>query len=306
MLQFFHGPLSPDYSFSFEPAIFNRIEHLQLQSADGWKSFFALDDASKRVMAVIHFNVSDGKALSPFRASFGGLEFVDELSENQLSDFLTFVTNDLNAVRVRKAIVKQLPFLKENPKVTNSFLRSGFKIQLTEVDSFIKVAGDFTDLLQERKAKKLRSLKKEGWSFRSCDLRQLPETYDFISKCREAKGYDLSMTLLELHQLASAFDDRIFLFQVIDRERIIAAAICIRVKSNWLYDFYHDHDASFDADSPVLFLVDGIFDYCKRNSIDLVELGTSMHGDQVNEGLLEFKERLGAITVPKITFVKEF
>ncbi len=307
MLRFFHGQLSRDYSFSFEPSVFNTREHLQLQSATGWDSFYTIDDEIKKVEAAIHFTIKDQIASSPLRAPFGGLELTDELTEKQVSDFVEFVVRELNSMGIKKVIIKQPPSVNEDSRIVNLFLKVGFKIKLSEVDSFINVEGEFSDRLRERnKQRKLRNLRKKNWDFKIQDHSLLGESYNFILKCRNSKGYSLSMTLAQVEQLAKTLPERVFLFLVLDRGKMIAASICLKIKGNWLYDFYHDHDPDFDADSPVLFLIDGIFDFCKANGIDWIELGTSMYGAEVNKGLLEFKERLGATTVFKNTFVKEF
>jgi hypothetical protein len=304
MLQFFHGHPSPDL-FSFEPSIFNMYAHLRLQCQDGWDSFYAFDSDASKVIAVIHFHSNDQMALSPLSASFGGLELSDVMSSPQIAGFVEFFTGKLKSIGIKQVVVKQSPFIQDDVRVLNSFLNAGFKIQLTEVDSFVKVEGDYVGHLQERKAKKLRSLKKQNWSFQIKSVEHLAESYDFILECRSAKDYSLSMTWPQMEQLANAFPDRIFHFQVLDGKKIIAASICIQVKSNWLYDFYHDHDSEYDADSPLLLLIQGIYDFCKFNSIQWIELGTSMAGTEVNEGLLEFKKRLGATAVSKMTFLKD-
>lgn len=306
MLRFFHGQLSNDYSFSFEPSLFNLSAHLQLQSAVGWNSFYAVNEEIKKVKAAIHFYVDNQNSSSPLRAPFGGLELSDDLAESQISEFVAFVVSELKASRVNNTLIKQSPAIVDDERITNAFLNAGFKIQQSEADSFIKVSGEFGEHLQERKAKKLRSLKKQNWVFEIKNHSHLQETYEFILRCRSGKDYSLSMTFEQIQQLAKTFPERIFLFQVLEESRIIAASICIKVKNNWLYDFYHDHDSEYNADNPILLLMDGIYGFCKANAIHWIELGTSMKGSEVNEGLLEFKERLGAVTVQKTTFVKEF
>lgn len=305
-LRFFRGELPDAYSFTFESAIFNTSKHLQLQGKSGRHSFFLLNDTKKQVLAAIHFHVIDKIAASPLRASFGGLELNASIDENIVSDFIEFVVEELRSSGTKKIIVRQPPLVQEDTRVTRSFLGADFKIRMTELDSFLNVSGKFSDRLQDRKSRKLKSLKKRNWIFKSQSRAHLFETYQFILMCRAAKEYSLSMTFEQLEQLAKVFPKNIFLFQVLDEGKIIAASISIKIKDNWLYDFYHDHDADYDASSPILFLMESIYNFCKVNSIQSIELGTSMKGEVVNEGLLIFKRRLGAITVPKITFVKEF
>jgi hypothetical protein len=238
------------------------------------------------------------------KASFGGMELDNQVEQNQLCGFLEFIGDKLVEKGVRKIIVKQAPSFLEDENVIQSFLNAGFTIRLIETDSFIKIEGPYDIHLHPRKSKKLRSLLKSDFQVQQLSLDQLPLVYDLILRAREQKSYGLSMTLQQLNELVSAFSKNIFLFSVTNGDKMIAASICIQVKNNWLYDFYHDHDSAYDSHSPIVLLMNVIYSFCLDQSIQWLELGTSMRGAEVNELLLLFKERLGGIPVKKITFEK--
>jgi predicted N-acyltransferase len=298
------GALPPDFQFAFEPSLFNLPLHRQLQSATGWESFYLVDDVKKAVLAAIHFYVQQSSAMSPCRATFGGLEGVDSLSEEEKTQLLTFSSNELAKSGIQTLAVKQAPEFGRMQNQEDFFLKAGFQIKLSEVDAFIEVDGEYETKIQPRKAKKLRSLRKKDYQAEQLSLHHLTDVYSFILKAREQKGYTLSMSLEQIQELANQFPDRVLLFGVRRKEEMIAAAICLKVKTNWLYDFYHDHDAAHGAESPVVLLMELIYQYCFDNSIKWLQLGTSMTGDQVNEGLILFKERLGAKRVMKNTYQK--
>jgi len=71
-----------------------------------------------------------------------------------------------------------------------------------------------------------------------------------------------------------------------------------------LYNFYHDHSGDYDHLSPVVLLNEGLYNFCQRNKIGLLDLGTSNIDDKVNESLLAFKLHLGAQPSRKLTFFK--
>lgn len=298
------GALPPDFQFAFEPALFNLPLHRQLQAATAWESFYLLDEAKKLITAAIHFHLDPPVAMSPRRATFGGLESAASLGEEEKIQLLTFSSNELAESGIHAVIVKQCAAFGIPRGEEDFFLKAGFHVKLSETDAFIHVDEDYEKKIQSRKAKKLRSLRRMDYSAQPLSLSYLSEVYLFILKARERKGYALSMTLEQMQELANHFPDRVLLFGVRKKELMVAASICLKVKTNWLYDFYHDHDAAHDAESPVVLLMDAIYQYCRDHFIQWLELGTSMHGDQLNEGLILFKERLGAERAIKNTYEK--
>jgi hypothetical protein len=219
-------------------------------------------------------------------------------------NFLKQVSEVLLKHKIKKVTIKQCPYFDSYGIQENIFLKGGFLVQRLEIDSFIKVDEEYEQKLPSRKSRKLRSLKRSNLIAEQIPLSHLSEVYSFILNARQKKNYDLSLCFEEVQKIASAFPDRVFLFSVKDEERMVAASICLRVKKDWLYDFYHDHDAAYDAESPLVLLMDLIYEFCGNSSIHWIELGTSMSGDQVNEGLLTFKEGLGGREIRKITFEK--
>jgi hypothetical protein len=94
------------------------------------------------------------------------------------------------------------------------------------------------------------------------------------------------------------------LFGVFQDDKVVAASIAIRVTTQVLYNFYCDHDNQYDAVSPVVFLIEGIYQYCASQKIPLLDLGTSAVAGKPNFGLLEFKMRLHGQPTAKLTFQK--
>src|ERR1043166_2609152 len=109
------------------------------------------------------------------------------------------------------------------------------------------------------------------------------------------------MTLPDLKKAAEQFPEKYLLFAVFHSEKMIAASIAIRVKENILYDFYHDHDPQHDQLSPVVFLVAEMYNFCFRNGVRLLDLGTSAVDGLPNFSLLHFKKYLGCKPTPKLT-----
>ena len=185
-------------------------------------------------------------------------------------------------------------------------LQSGYGIGQEEVSAVIPVTEkSFKSILHRSEKKKLRKSHESDLVFQQLPLQNLSEVYAFLKTCREEKGYTLSMTLGELDAVTKAFPDYFFLNVVKEYDQIIAANISIQVNSTVLYNFYHDHTSSHDVLSPVVFLNEGLYQFCQRHQLYLLDLGTSNANGVVNESLLNFKLRLGAQPSRKLTFVKK-
>ena len=110
----------------------------------------------------------------------------------------------------------------------------------------------------------------------------------------------------QLRQTAALFPGRYLSFAVQAGEKMIAAAIAIRVSSGILNLFYIDHDSEFDKLSPPVLLIAALYDYCTMNHIPLLDLGTSSLSGGPNISLLTFKMRMGAQPFVKPTLRKVY
>ncbi|MEO7989954.1 MAG: hypothetical protein ABI663_10460 [Chryseolinea sp.] len=304
---FHEGPVPSRYSFSFTESLFNQRAHRQLQSESDWHSFYILNQKSYTVDGAVHFHLRNGIAQSPFRAAHGGFNLREGLEREIILSFVKFTEQQLRKSRATKILIKlPLRLSDENEfSLTEDILRTiGFQISKKEEGCILRVTESFDDRIHYSKKKRLKKTTRSNFQFSSVDIGELKGVYLFLLKCRREKGYELSMSLEEISDLASQLPDKILLFAVKDGEQLVAASICIRISNEVLYDFYHDHAAFYDDYSPIVFLVKGIHDYCYSNHIPLIDLGTAMIGDKVNTGLLEFKLKLGADHAVKYSFEK--
>jgi hypothetical protein len=304
---FYEGPLPSDFQIGFEQAIFNRPDHLLLQSVEGWMNFFILSPKQKKAVASVFFHVADAEAKSPLRNPFGSIEFEDGVPLPLLFDFIQFVEFNLKSRKATRVTIKVPPQkYSHHVSLINIFLiNNHYHISQAKVDSAIEVTDERIErILHRSERRRLAKAKKAGLKFMQMPIAQLSKVYAFIEACRRSKGYQLSLTLHDLEKTVEKFPDHYLLFGVFDDAELVAAAISIRVKQDVLYEFYHDHDATFNHLSPVVLLIEGVYRYCQDNSITLLDLGTSAADDVPNYGLLNFKFKLGAKPTPKLTFEK--
>lgn len=304
MIQFFSGKVPTGYS-SFEESLYLQHAHRQLQSRGMWLSYYIADDKKKKVIGAIHFCMQQRQAQSPYRAPHGGLELVKPVSKKNLAAFWAFVSADLASRKCLRVAVKCASRLAdEDNLIEASMMQSGFQCVMTEAAAIIPVTNEYRKRLHESERKRLNKCLRAGMEVQPLPANQIKPVYEFIKACRQAKNYVLSLSWAAMQKLVKAFPQRVVPFVVMKDDHWVAASLIIVVNDQLVYDFYHDHDAAYDAYSPVVLLVEGIHEWCRQHGYSQIDLGTSMRGDQVNTGLYRFKLRLGAQPAIKNTFVK--
>lgn len=280
-----------------------------LQAKEGWRSFHILNSQHANVSGAIYFHIDASVARSPLRATFGSLEFDPDLYQQIIIDFLKYVERELMLSKVTSITIKHYPIAYHpgNATLIQDCLQNlNYQITVSEIDSVIDIhRNDVRKLFHSSHRQMFDKAKAEGLLFRELTIGDLEKTYRFIDTCQEEKGYYLSMSLNQVLETADAFPDHVKVFGVFKENEMVAASIAIRVRSNVLYDFYHDHHAAFDRISPVVTLIAGLYNYCYDHDIKLLDIGTSAWNGKPNVGLLQFKRSLGARPTRKLTFYKE-
>lgn len=302
--RFVCGDLPAGCRLAHEPIFYNEYEHRLLQARTGWLSFYITNLSATEAFAAAHFYLEHGVARSHPRSPFGGIDVSPELDDGVLPEFVAFIENELQTRNVSRIILKHPPsfyFPDHLPVLESVLLSAGFQCATAELSSVL-----FVDdrLPHTQQLKKLRKAARAGLRFVQHAFSDAAMIYDFVSGCRAAKGYSFSMTRDQFLVSFEKFPHRYLLFSVYDGQRMVAAAITVRVRSDVLYDFAHDHLSEYDALSPVVFMVDNICEFCRLQAIPLLDLGTSHADGRINFGLLTFKRRLGAKTFSKLTFEK--
>jgi hypothetical protein len=302
----FHEGFPVESTLNVDLGIFHNPNHLKLQSPSGWHSFYIQQNA--RVEGVVHFYLEKGEAASPYRSPFGSYIFSDTVTEVVLTEFIAYCEDQLISKKAKSIVLKNQPEVystQKNLALLNALNKLGYSIIKEETSAVIPVTGKaFESGLHKSEKKKLRKCRESALTFEIMLIEQLQKIYIFLEACREEKGYSLSMSFEEMKQLAKAFPERIILTAVIDKNKIVAANISIRVYDHVLYNFYHDHASEYDPLSPVVLLNEGLYQLCQKSNFQFLDLGTSNIEGELNESLLNFKLNLGAKTSRKLTFTK--
>lgn len=306
---FIEGFPAKPYKSVFERFLFNEDRHRRSQSEKNWNTFSFIDEHVGQIVAQIHFCIVDGIALSPCNAPFGSIEFAEELDPESFALFLNEVEKRLKAIGVKKFVIKDTPHQyrpHQSTLLSVLLLNHGFTIRGHEINSAIVVdTVDWENKIPQAKLRNLKRCRKEKLEFRCLGIERLSEIYQFIESCRRERGVTLSMSQAQLRQTIDYCKDDFILFGVYQQDELVAASISVRVNERIVYNFYPAHAKKTDSLSPLVFLIDNEYQYCRERNIGLIDLGTSMLSGEINFSLLNFKTQLDGKPSLKLTFEKD-
>lgn len=254
--------------------------------------------------ARICFNISNGIAISGYKSTFGSIDFIDEIQESEISLFLNAVIINLRQLGLTEVLVRHWPLAyRYGETVHNVLLNIGFRAIATEINQHLSITQqDFKDRIRNNERKKLSQSYREGFHFDRLSAESLPEVYSLVKDTRMRKGFPVSMSLDELLIVFNKMPENYHLFGVFDQNLLIAASVSIRISDKVFYNFYHADHIEYRARSPLVMLNDGIYNYCRSEGIEILDLGISSVNEDINEGLFTFKENLGCTVSDKNTY----
>ena len=151
---------------------------------------------------------------------------------------------------------------------------------------------------------KIRTAGKAGLVFKKeLDINGYRITYDVIYQNKAAKNRLQKLNLNQILDLCRIIE--IDFFVVYHNDIPIASAIVYNNTSKIVQVVYWGNILDFNHLYPMNFLAMNIFKFYKENNFDIIDLGTSMIGRDINPGLCRFKESIGASTTLKFSFIKE-
>lgn len=297
------------YRADYKAYIFHDQRHLKLQAENGWRSFYILNQKHKTIVGAVHVHVNGQVAVSPLKASFGSFAWNTALQAEVLFRFISFVEESLKALGVATLLYTNPPtdYQPDQLQLLQVLLsNAGYRIQVAEAGAVIPVTHESLEARMDGwEVRKLKQAREAEFLFAPATLNPVDEIFQFILNARKEKGYTLSMTQVTMERTVEVFPDRFIFFEVMKGYERAAASIAIRVADDILYNFYSAHHSRYDAWSPVVMLIDGMYGWCQQHGIRLLDLGTSALENQPNFSLLDFKLRLGAQPTAKLTFTKD-
>ncbi|KYG78798.1 GNAT family N-acetyltransferase [Roseivirga echinicomitans] len=269
--------------------------------------FYLLDTTANIGLGHIGFSLEEGTVFSPYRAPFGGFALADDLTSLEITFFIFEVLRKLQVQGVNSIQMKLAP----NCYFSNTFLLkenlvyAGFDLEEQLEYQAISITDQAFELnLASMEVRKLKKCKEAGFEFSRLPKHKLADVFDFVKKQRQEKGYELSMEWPQMKLAQKVNSEAYIPFVVKDGKRIIAATIGILASDCVLYNFSPAHHAEYDPLSPNVLLTEGLYDFCRAEGLNYLDLGTSYLNGEVNEGLWQFKSHLGGQSFLSYSFRK--
>lgn len=291
----------PAEIFNFQRYFFNEIEHLQHQRREHECYVFYWQNVDNQLINC-RFGViiQDKVAYSPLRATFGGIEFSENILQEELLEFINQIIQFLQSLKIDSIVINSLPegyFTNyQNEILHNCLSRLRFQIKYIEQNYEIPITNkSFYDTVKGSTAKQLlRTYIKKGYVFQQEFNPDFTLIHAFIARSRERKNRPMTMNLKQLTEHFEKFSKKFNLFSVTYSNTTVAVGVTIKINDEILYTFYLADDEKYLRDSPTTFLLSGIYEYGKQNNYTILDFGIATSKGILNEGLIKYKQSLGA------------
>jgi hypothetical protein len=291
----------------YERFVFNESAFLNQENDASIQSFFLFDTDRQKLKAEIHFIVKDQIAYSPWRASFGSYQFAGDINEVDLVSFHHQTEKALQDLQVKKIVIRNYPYAyaPEQTALVEKLLVSQNYIQLyVDCNYHLPVNGMFEGNLRQSGKTRLRLLSQKDFRTEYWANPDLENLYQVLLQNRIAQGYTMSMDLARFEAMFAALPRTYSAFRTVYNHNTIAAAVCVHINNEILYNFYIGELPEYRKFSPVVGLLKHIYDFAAENNYRILDLGIASVGGELNPGLAKFKENMGGKESGKGMFEK--
>ncbi len=297
------------YTFPGEICLYNAPEYVSLWDDLLNSNFLIVNSENQEIAASIHFQIKEDTASSIITAPFGSISLFHEVDFDTLSDFMNYIETHLRLKGVRKIKIKHYPGIYHPlayDKVISVLALNGYRVSIIDINQIIEITNNpFGSIIHPMEQRNLNKTKKEGIIFTEHQNTEAEMVFNAIDAFRKARGIPVNIESDSLIKLADMFPQNYKLFSVSMKNEMVAATVCVKVKDSILYNFLPAHNSSFNMYSPMVFLMEKIYQYTLENEIKFIDLGVSSINNNPQRGLIRFKERLGSTSVSKLSFLKE-
>jgi hypothetical protein len=277
------------------------------------RSEFVFRDPESQILtfenqaASIYFTKLGNSLTSLGKSPFGSFHVRPPATVSHIIELITKIEESCHELGIVNLTIRSFPeiYSPEESELINRALReSGFTLAFKDISQVIPISGHEMTLNVHKK-RRIRKASELGFHFIEIPEDNLAEAYTLFVESRESKGYPVSMTLDNLRDMFKRFRNEYLLFGVFDKKKMIAASVCIKINKKILYCFYIGDHLPYRSESPVTFLVAGIYEYCRKNNFELLDLGLSTDKGVLNKGLYAYKKTFGSMDSYKLTFEKK-
>lgn len=300
--------LTPDElqlsQLTFEPYVFFLPAVLKQQSPEA--KIIQLEQ-DQQVLVQLPFYPNAYMLSSPLRAPFGGLIGSPQATVKDYAVVLQEWINYADSLSVKELKITQWPqsyASQQAEHIHQALLSSGFKVTVEEVNQELSITGeDFTSRLHDSEKRRLQKSLRSGFRVEVGAFHHIDEYHALVQRNRIHKGHPLTISAEGLKQVLKDSPHHVF-FAVYDQDKMIAAATGVRISSKILYYYLPGSEPDYAAHSPMVLLLQAMYEYAQSEGMNLLDLGISTAGGVMNEGLFRFKAHLGATSSLKLTYTR--
>lgn len=290
-------------AFTFDDLLYNREAFQEINNDLPQKNFYLLQ--GNQVFGHLACQLEEGIAHSHIGAPFGGFVLSEGLKNEEILFFGLEIERRLKGSGVLELRIHQAPDALSNTKLKSCLSLLGYQQSRSRLYQMISLNGEsFVSGLHEMEKRKLKKAQELDLEVEWVEDGQWKKLYDFIIAQRNEKGFEFSLSWALLKDFKNALHDHYRGLILKHEGEIIAGTILIKENNAVVYNFAPAHLAKYKRYSPVVFMTAEIYKWASKSGFNYLNLGTSYLGEEQNENLYSFKEKLGAQPFIARTFQK--
>lgn len=251
---------------------------------------------------IVCFSIEGGTAKSLPRSPFGGI-FLKSKNQLDFNRFHAQLEKELKEHGVEEIIINQPPHYYGNFAPTEWLISEGYKASVEETNQYIPIENNYFDKLHRMEKAKLKN--KSNFIIQRSKAESADEIHGFIAKCRKGKGLAINIPIEKFRKLIQLFPDRYEIFEARKGDKLAAAAVMALPVQKIAYYYLPATNPEFKNLSPMVSLMDYIYNYYRIKDYNFIDLGLSSINGTLQGSLFKFKKRMGAMATPKTTFKKK-
>lgn len=257
---------------------------------------FTFQDQDQLAGALV-FNCQNDIATSLNRSPFGSMWLKEKCNQSTFEAFIAFVRQALSEHDIHRMEVTIPSSIYSEFAPATFWMKVGFQLATQEVNQHLGVNASFEQNLHHMEKRKLKKLQEGKLVFQMEPPTKeiIGECHAFIARCRKEQGLTINITIEKLLQLHASLPKKYSFFTARSGMELVAAVITCEVDQKHMYYFLPATDPLYRKDSPMVGLVNLIYQHCKQQGKQFLDLGISSINGQLQQGLYDFKHRLGAV-----------
>lgn len=277
-----------------------------------WHHLIFKDSERNKVIAILNGceRIRNGKKvyISCDGVSFGGFLWREKLNVVDFIKVVNAFKEYLKKNDFKLCLIRNQPFLYQkhlNEEYEYSLINQGFIISNHSITNIINLKEfEFEKLTNPKKRAIQKSEKNIEFDIieKNINSKFLQSYYEVLYKNRQLKNVVPTHTLDELVYLKNNLPERIKFFSAKVKDIIAGICILFLVKNDVVLNFYLATDEEYKKERVSDFLLFKSIEWAKESNYHFYDIGTSNVGENLLEGLFEFKKKFMANGFLRKTF----